>query len=58
MAQIKTTEEIEILRRGGNILARALKITVGRAKAGVLMSELDKIAETAIRDLGATPSFL
>ncbi len=57
MALIKTPEEIEIMREGGAILSRALQKAVDAVKPGVLMSEIDKIAEQALLDEGAKPSF-
>lgn len=57
MSLIKTQEEIEIMREGGAILSRALQKAVDAAKPGVLMSELDDIAERALLAEGAQPSF-
>lgn len=57
MALIKTQEEIEIMREGGAILSHALQKAVDAVRPGVLMSEIDKIAEQALLDQGAKPSF-
>lgn len=58
MALIKSTHEIESLRKGGKILSDALGKALKAVKPGVTMRELDKIAEDAIRKAGAEPSFL
>jgi len=57
MSLIKTPEEIEIMREGGRILSNALQKAVDAVKPGVLMSEIDQIAEQALIDEGAKPSF-
>ncbi|PIR47572.1 type I methionyl aminopeptidase [Candidatus Uhrbacteria bacterium CG10_big_fil_rev_8_21_14_0_10_50_16] len=58
MALIKSTHDIESLRRGGKILSDALGAAVKAVKPGVTMRELDKIAEDSMRKAGAEPSFL
>lgn len=58
MSLIKTPEEIEIMRKGGAILSRALKAAVDLVAPGVMLNEIDAVAEKTMRDLGATPSFL
>ena len=45
------------MREGGKILASALQKAVDAIKPGVLMSEIDQIAEQALLDEGAKPSF-
>lgn len=58
MLTIKTEEEIEILRENAILVSRTLA-EVGKAIApGVTTRELDRIAETFIRDNGAVPGFL
>lgn len=58
MVRPKTEEEIELLRENGKLVSMTLA-EVGRAVApGVTTKELDKIAETFIRDHGAVPNFL
>jgi len=56
--KLKTPAEIEAMKRGGAILAKALKAAVLKAKPGVLISELDQAAEESMRKAGAEPSFL
>ncbi|MFI3319243.1 MAG: type I methionyl aminopeptidase [Rikenellaceae bacterium] len=58
MIYLKTAEEIELLREN-NILVSKTLAEVGRhIRAGVTTKELDRIAETFIRDHGAVPAFL
>ena len=57
MVRPKTEEEIELLRINGELVSRTLA-EVGKAVApGVTTKELDRVAETFIRDHGAIPSF-
>ena len=54
---LKTEEEIELMR-AANLMVAATLTEVGKAvKPGVTTRELDKIAETYIRDNGAVPTF-
>ena len=54
----KTEEEIELMRENAILVSRTLA-EVGKAVApGVTTKELDRIAETFIRDNGAIPSSL
>ncbi|HEV8666404.1 MAG TPA: type I methionyl aminopeptidase, partial [Candidatus Paceibacterota bacterium] len=55
---VKTTEEIENLRKSGKILADALRLTAAMVKPGVTTAELDLAAEKYIRDQGGEPAFL
>ncbi len=58
MIQLKTVEEIELMREN-NILVSKTLAEVGRhIKAGVSTKELDRIAEEFIRSHGAEPAFL
>ena len=58
MIRLKTEEEIEILRENALVVSKTLA-EVGRHIApGVTTLELNKIAETFIRDNGAVPAFL
>ncbi len=58
MINIKTKEEIEIMKKGGKILAEALFETLKEVKPGITEAELDKIAENAIRKRGGEPGFM
>lgn len=55
---IKTPDEIAIMREAGRIVARTHQALREAVCPGVSTAELDKIAETVIRDHGATPVFL
>lgn len=57
MIWVKTESEIARMRMAGKILANTLE-KVGRAvKPGVTTAQLNLIAETTIRESGATPTF-
>lgn len=58
MANIKTLQEVESMRRGGILLSRALQAAIDAVKPGVTMRQLDDIARTVIEKGGGTPSFL
>lgn len=58
MLRPKTSEEIELLRINGELVSKTLA-EVGRNVApGVSTKQLDRVAETFIRDHGAVPNFL
>ncbi len=53
----KTAEEIEIIRRNGDLLGRAHGEVARLIRPGVKTQQLDQVAETFIRDHEAVPSF-
>lgn len=57
MSNLRTAEEIEIMRRGGQILARVLHEITSMIKPGMHTCELDQIAEAYIVARGAKPAF-
>lgn len=57
MIDIKTPEEIKIMREGGEILASVLLQLLKNIKPGVTELEIDKLAETLILKKGAKPGF-
>lgn len=58
MIQLKSQREIEIMARGGKILADTVKLMERSVKPGMTTADLDKIAEEFIRSHpGAKPSF-
>ena len=58
MIQLKSQREIEIMARGGKILADAVKLMEQSVKPGMTTADLDAIAEEFIRShKGAVPSF-
>lgn len=58
MIRLKTGEEIEILRENALLVSRTLAEVGKHVAPGVTTQELNKIAETFIRDNGAEPAFL
>ncbi len=57
MALIKTKTEIDSMRRGGELLSRALKAAVDVSGVGVALRELDAASERVILAGGGMPSF-
>ncbi len=55
--QIKTPEQIAIMREAGLVVARTLRAVAAAVAPGISTTELDLIAEATIRDAGAEPSF-
>ncbi|MDX2162449.1 MAG: type I methionyl aminopeptidase [bacterium] len=58
MIHLKSPDEIAIMREAGRIVARALAAMRDAVKPGVTTLHLNQIAETVLRDHGATPTFL
>ena len=58
MADLKTIEEVEILRENALIVSKTLGEIAKQVRPGVSTLELDKVAEEFIRDHGAEPGFL
>ena len=58
MVRPKTKEEIELLRENGILVSKTLAEVGKRVAPGVTTLELNRVAETFIRDHGAIPSFL
>ena len=57
MINLKTKEEIEIMKHGGKILAEVLEEVTGNIKIGVSELELDRMAERLILEKGGEPGF-
>ena len=55
---LKTTNEIELMRESAQLVSKTLGILAPEIKPGVTPLELDKLAETFIRDHDAKPGFL
>jgi methionyl aminopeptidase len=55
---LKTPDEIAMMRETGRVVARALQAMREVVRPGISTAELDKIAETVIRDHGAIPAFI
>jgi methionyl aminopeptidase len=58
MINIKTLDEIELMRESALIVSRTLGEVAKLIKPGVTTLQLDRIAEEYIRDNGAIPGFL
>src|SRR5579859_6332632 len=56
--QIKTPEQIALMRKAGLVVAGTLAVVAARARPGVSTAELDALAASHIRAADATPSFL
>lgn len=57
MGPVKKPEEIEMIGKGGKILAGILDILLEKSQAGVKTIELDRLAEKMIVEAGGVPSF-
>ncbi|MFO7998036.1 MAG: type I methionyl aminopeptidase [Bacteroidales bacterium] len=57
MIQYKTIEEIELIRESSLLVAKTLAEVATLIRPGVTTLELDRVAETFIRDHGAVPGF-
>ncbi len=55
--EIKTPEQIDVMRRAGLVVGRTLETLRGAVRPGITTGELDAIAEDSIRSAGAVPSF-
>ena len=58
MSLQKTAEEIELIRNSALLVSKTLGMLASEIKPGVTTLELDKKAETFIRDHNAVPGFL
>ena len=57
MIDLKTKQEIEIMKTGGKILADVLFEVLKNIKIGVSEIELDQLAEKLILEKGGEPGF-
>ena len=55
--EIKTPEQIAVMREAGLVVARTLQVLAAAVRPGITTAELDALAEAEIRAAGATPSF-
>ena len=55
--EVKSDREIEIMRRASRIVATVLREISSLVAPGMTTGDLDRHAESRIRELGATPSF-
>ncbi len=56
--EIKTRDQLERMRRAGCVVAETLALLRSRTRPGMSTGHLDTLAEAAIRERGAVPSFL
>ena len=57
MVVLRSKNEIDGLRRAGDLVVRALVLVRAHVRAGVNLSELDRIVEEFIRSEGADPTY-
>lgn len=57
MIILKSKEQLEKMRKVGQIVAKTLELMEENVKVGVTTKQLDKLAEDYIRSQGAIPSF-
>ena len=55
--EIKTPEQIDLMRRAGLLTGQTLELLRGACRPGITTGELDAIAEDHIRSNGGVPSF-
>jgi methionyl aminopeptidase len=55
--EVKTPEQVKLMREAGLVVARTLRAVAGAVGPGVSTAELDALAEREIRAAGAVPSF-
>ena len=58
MIQLKTSEEIELMRLSARLVSQTLGMLAKEVKPGVTTKTLDALAESFIRDHNAKPGFL
>lgn len=58
VVEVKTPDQVRLMRRAGLVVADALDAVVAAARPGVTTAALDAVAARAIADAGAQPSFL
>ncbi len=56
--EIKTLDQMRVMRRAGLVVARALAAVRDAARPGVTTADLDAVAARVIAEAGATPNFL
>jgi methionyl aminopeptidase len=55
--EVKTPEQIAVMREAGLVVARTLRVLAAAARPGLTTGELDELAEAEILAAGAIPSF-
>ena len=57
MVELRSKNEIEAMRRAGDLVARAFALLRAHVRAGVRLSELDRIVEKFVRSEGGAPIY-
>jgi methionyl aminopeptidase len=57
MVVLRSKNEIESMRRAGDLVARALVLLRSLVRAGVRLAELDRIVEEFVRSEGGEPTY-
>jgi methionyl aminopeptidase len=57
LIQVKSSDQIELMRAAGLVVGRTLEVLRAAVKPGISTADLDRLAEECIRDQGAIPSF-
>ena len=57
LVKLKTKQEMEMIKKGGMILAQVLATVAKKVAPGVHTRELDQLAEKLIREAGGVPAF-
>lgn len=57
MIQLKTAEEIEIMRKAGRVVSQTLDEVGRHLRPGITTAALDKLADEFLNDHGAIPAF-
>jgi len=57
MISIKSPEEIEIMAKGGQILAKIIRELKAKVELGITTQELDELTQKLILDYGVRPAF-
>ena len=58
MINLKSDEEIQIMREAGRVVAQVLEILVAEVRPGLVVKELDRIVRKEYAKRGVTPTFL
>src|SRR3989338_7462462 len=58
MIELKTANEIALMRKAGRVVAGLLDMLAGLVQPGIKTKALDEAARTYLRDQGAQPAFL
>jgi methionyl aminopeptidase len=56
--EVKSAREVEVMRKASRIVATVLREIIDLVQPGMTTGDLDRHAESRIRELGAVPSFL